>query len=115
MWAILRKLAGLLLGGTEKMLSTRLGRWFAAAMAFLGISFGVTRGVRYVTDTIISDGLSQMPSQLIGWLSYLNFDAGVAVIMAAYAAVAGIKAATGGLLKLQARNAAASIPNGTHN
>jgi len=110
MWAILRRMAGLLLGGTEKLLSTRLGRWVAGAMAFLGLSFGVTRGVRYVTDAIISDGLSSVPSQLVGWLSFLNFDAAVSIIMSAYAVVAGLRAASGGLLKLQARSAAPALP-----
>lgn len=114
MWALLRRLAGVLLGGAEKMLSTKLGRFVAGALAFLGLSFGTTRAVRYAVDQWITEGLGKVPGEMVGWLSWLNLDAAVSVILSGYAAAAAAKAAYGSVLRLQARNAASGIPDGSH-
>lgn len=114
MWALLRRLAGVLLGGAEKMLSTKLGSWIAGALVFLGLSLGTTRAVKYAVDNWVIDGLAKVPGDMVAWLSWLNFDAAIGVILSGYAAAASTKAAYGGVLKLQARNAASGIPNGTH-
>lgn len=85
LWAVLSSVLG-------RLVSTRLGFWIAAALGTLGLQLAVQQVAVGPAIDMVQTNFSGMPSDLVAWVSYLNVDKFVTIVLSAYAAAATLSA-----------------------
>lgn len=80
----------------SRLVSTRIGYWIGAAFAFLGIQYVASEFVTEPLMAQIQSAFTGAPADLAAWLSFLNVDRYITIIMSAYAT-----AAAAGALRLR--------------
>lgn len=89
---------GWLVNALRTLFASRLGAWFAGALAWLGLSFGVQKvAVEPAIDQLrgYMDGLGgagQLAADAVAWAGVMNFDIAVTMLMSAIAIRRGIAA-----------------------
>ncbi len=81
--SLFRKAATWILHGLSVLFANRAGTWVAAAMSWLGITFG---SVTYLLDPLINQVqgiLGDADSVAMGWLGYLKVDIAMTMILSA--------------------------------
>lgn len=85
-----------LLAGLSRLMSTRAGHWILSILAFFGLNWVAQEFAIDPLLNLAKDYISAGPAELIPWLSFLNIDRYITMILSAYAV-----AAAGGALKMR--------------
>ncbi|MBB6183286.1 DUF2523 family protein [Oleiagrimonas soli] len=91
MLGLIKRFLPALIALLGKMMSTKLGRWIAGALVWLGVGFATQTAFHYALTDWVADGWAGIPADLAAWLSYLNVDAAVSLILSGYVAGWAVK------------------------
>lgn len=76
----------------SRMIQSRIGFWVLSGLAFFGLQWGATQLVVGPLLAQIQSAFVGLPADLIAWLSFLNIDRYVTIVLSAYATAAGASA-----------------------
>lgn len=77
-----------LMAAFSRLMASRLGSWIVQACAFLGIQFVANKFTSTVISSELASHFSGIGGDILAWLSFLNVDSAITVILSAYATVA---------------------------
>ncbi|APO90443.1 DUF2523 family protein [Xanthomonas euvesicatoria] len=92
---------GPLLAGLSRLIGSRVGQWFLAALAALGLSYVATE---FAVDPMldwVKGAIATGPAQWVSWAGFLNIDRYFTITLSAYAV-----AASAGALRLRKKKGA---------
>lgn len=84
-WAVLSAVLG-------RLVASRLGFWIASALATLGLQLAVQQFAVGPAIDMVQTNFNGVPGDLVAWVSYLNVDKFITIVLSAYAAAATMSA-----------------------
>lgn len=74
----------------SRLVSTQLGRWIMAAMAWLGITWATNQAVTEPLLANVQAYFSGIDSEALTWFAFFNMDNAITMVLGAYATRASI-------------------------
>lgn len=96
---LMKKAVTWMLYGLSQLFSNRLGTWIAAAMSWLGLSWGSTSYILEPLFNQIESLFSDANGVALGWMGYLKIDIAITMILSAVAVRFSFQAARAFLQK----------------
>jgi hypothetical protein len=87
---------GALMGALSRLVTTRIGQWVLAALAFLGLNFVAQEFAVGPMLNYLQSSLQGAPADIVNMIAYLRIDKYMTIVLSAYSL-----AAAGSALKLR--------------
>jgi hypothetical protein len=85
--AVILEVIDLVIAAFSRVMSTRIGAWIVQMMLFFGIQMASQALLLAPLKAGLSAAFSGMASDVLAWVSYLNIDRALTIILSAYATV----------------------------
>jgi hypothetical protein len=70
----------------SRLVATRIGQWAVQLMLFFGVQWVATKFVASPVKSGLAAAFAGMPADVLAWVSFLNVDRALTIILSAYAA-----------------------------